>query len=302
VAQDTLVVKLTKAEQGDLRGRLDAGSFEWRTAPHAQYSVKGEGVVATLYNSGKLVVQGPAPDEFLARFVAGKAPVPKKKASKAESEDGDAVSQVLVTTVGSDEAGKGDFFGPLVVAAVRLDPEVADKMKSGGVMDSKKLTDVKALQLGKALRDSVPYSVVRVDPEQYNERYPKYSGLNQFLAELHAQAIAEVAQPGVRVLVDRFANESVMRKALQGLDIQLEQAVRAERNMAVAAASILARQEFLIGMADLSDRFSMELHKGAGFPVDRCGVNFVERHGWDSLGLVAKLHFKNTGKVRDRLS
>ena len=169
-------------------------------------------------------------------------------------------------------------------------------------MDSKKLTDVKALQLGKALREIVPYAVVRVDPEQYNERYPKYSGLNPFLADLHAEAIREVAQPGVRVLVDRFANENVMRKALQGLDIQLEQAVRAERNMAVAAASILARQEFLLGMAELSDRFGMELHKGAGFPVDDCGVSFVERHGWDSLGLVAKLHFKNTGKVRDRLS
>ncbi len=296
------MVNLTKVEQGDLRGRLDGGSFEWRTAPHAQYSVKGEGVVATLYNSGKLVVQGATPEEFLARFVAGKAPDPKKKVSKAKSEEGDAVSQVLVTTVGSDEAGKGDFFGPLVVAAVRLDPEVAKKMQEGGVMDSKKLTDAKALQLGKALRETVPYSVVRVDPEQYNVRYPKYSGLNPFLADLHAEAIRELAQPGVRVLVDRFANESVMRKALAGLDIQLEQAVRAERNMAVAAASVLARQEFLLGMADLSERFSMELHKGAGFPVDRCGVNFVERHGWDSLGLVAKLHFKNTGKIRDRLA
>jgi ribonuclease HIII len=293
---------LTKPEQGDLRGRLDAGSFEWRTAPHAQFSVKGEGVVATLYNSGKLVVQGATPDEFLARFVAGKAPDPKKKASKVVSEAGDSVSQILVTTVGSDEAGKGDFFGPLVVAAVRLDPAVAEKMKAGGVMDSKKLTDAKALQLGIALRETVPHSVVRVDPESYNERYPKYSGLNAFLAELHAEVIAEVAQPGVRVLVDRFANESVMRHALKGLDVKLEQAVRAERNMAVAAASILARQEFLLGMADLSDRFGMELHKGAGFPVDRCGVQFVERHGWDSLGLVAKLHFKNTGKVRDRLA
>ncbi len=301
VAQETSVVKLTKVEQGKLRGRLDGGSFEWRTAPHAQYSVKGEGVVATLYNSGKLVVQGPAPDEFLARFVDGKAPDPKKKKAKVEAEDSDAVSRVLVTTVGSDEAGKGDFFGPLVVAAVRLDPDVAAKMKSGGVMDSKKLTDVKALQLGKALRETVPFSVVRVDPEEYNARYPTYSGLNAFLAELHAQAITELAQPGVRVLVDRFANESVMRKALKGLDIKLEQAVRAERNMAVAAASILARQEFLLGMEELSERFGMALHKGAGYPVDACGVDFVQTHGWDSLGLVAKLHFKNTGKVRDRL-
>ena len=304
MGQETVVVKLGAGAQTQLRARLNAGAFEWRRVPHARFSVKGEGFVATLYASGKLVVQGADPEAFLARFVDGVEVPPKKTrpSSPAQSESEDAVAQLTVTTVGSDEAGKGDFFGPLVVAAVRLEPEVAAKMKLGGVMDSKRLTDAKAHQLGAALRASVPYSVVRVDPEEYNRRYPTYSGLNAFLAELHAEAIRAVAQPGVRVLVDRFANERVMKAALKGLDIQLEQATRAERNMAVAAASILARQEFLLGLAELSEAYGVALHKGAGRPTDDSGVCFAQACGMELLPKVAKMHFKNTEKIRARLA
>ena len=301
MGQETLVVKLTSAQQAQLRSRLNAGSFEWRKVPHASFSVKGEGVVATQYRSGKLVVQGGDPEAFLARFVEGGQPVPKKPKTRTERESGDDVAKLTVTTVGSDEAGKGDFFGPLVVAAVRLEPEVARKMAKGGVMDSKRLTDAKAFELGAALRGTVPFSVVRVDPPEYNHRYPQYSGLNPFLADLHAEAIRAVAQPGVRVLVDRFAKEGLMQKALGDLDIRLEQATRAERNMAVAAASILARQEFLLGLQELSDEAGVPLHKGAGRPTDDSGVRYVEAHGFEALGNVAKLHFKNTEKIRARI-
>lgn len=302
MGQETIVVQLSAAEQAALRQRLNAEDFAWRKVPHASFSVKGEGVVATQYRSGKLVVQGADPQMFVDRFVGGAPPVASKKASRDQREAEDEVAALHVTTVGSDEAGKGDYFGPLVVAAVRLEPEVAKKMAAGGVMDSKRLTDSKAHQMGAALRASVPYAIVRVDPEDYNRRYPRYAGLNPFLAELHAEAIAEVAQPGVRVLVDRFANERVMQKALRGLDITLEQATRAERNMAVAAASILARQEFLLGLAELSEEYDVPLHKGAGPPTDRSGLRFVAEHGFEALRKVAKLHFKNTEKIRGRMA
>ena len=304
MTQQTLVVKLLGAQQLRLRERLNAGTFEWRKTPHARFSVKGEGAVVTLYNSGKLVVQGADPEAWVARYVEGDVRVAKPKAasSKEASEAGDSVSQILVTTVGSDETGKGDYFGPLVVSAVRLEPEAAQKMAEGGVMDSKKLTDVRALELGAALRQLVPFSVVRVDPVDYNRRYAEYTGLNPFLADLHAEAIREVAQAGDRVLVDKFAAESVMKRALKGLDVKLEQATRAERNMAVAAASIIARQEFLLALVELSERFGVGLHKGAGRPTDESGVRFVQEHGFEELVHVAKLHFKNTEKVRARVS
>ncbi len=301
MGQETIVVKLSASEQAALRQRLNAENFDWRKVPYASFSVRGEGVIATQYRSGKLVVQGSEPRLFVERFVGGKQPQASKKSRPRVDEASDAVAQLTVTTVGSDEAGKGDYFGPLVVAAVRLEPEVAQKMAAGGVMDSKRLTDSKAHQMGAALRASVPHAIVRVDPEDYNRRYPNYSGLNPFLAELHAEAIAQVAEPGVRVLVDRFANERLMQKALRGLDITLEQATRAERNMAVAAASILARQEFLLGLAELSETFGVSLHKGAGRPTDESGLRFVAEHGLDSLAKVAKLHFKNTGKIRARV-
>lgn len=299
MTQQTHVVQVDASNQRSLRERLNAEDFQWRKVPYASFSVKGQDVVATLYESGKLVVQGAGAEAFLGRFVTG-TPVAAKAKRSVPKED--SVAALDVTTVGSDEAGKGDYFGPLVVAAVRLEPDIARKMREGGVMDSKQLTDARALELGTALRKTVPYAVVRVDPVDYNRRYPKYSGLNAFLADLHAEAIRQVALPGVRVLVDRFAAEAVMKRALKGLDIVLEQATKAERNMAVAAASILARQEFLLGLAELSERFDVPLHKGAGRPTDESGVRFVREHGLEALEQVAKLHFKNTGKVRARVS
>ena len=287
MGQETLVVKLTSAQQTQLRSRLNAGAFEWRKVPHANFSVKGEGVVATQYRSGKLVVQGGDPQAFVARFVEGGQPVPKKAKARTERESEDDVAQLTVTTVGSDEAGKGDFFGPLVVAAVRLEPEVARKMAEGGVMDSKRLTDAKAFELGAALRATVPYSVVRVDPPEYNQRYPKYSGLNPFLADLHAEAIRAVAEPGVRVLVDRFANERLMKQALADLDIRLEQAPRAERKHGRGRGFHLGASGVPAGVARVE-------RSGWGQPPQRGGPAHGRQRG--ALRRSARLRSPRTGR------
>ena len=131
--------------------------------------------------------------------------------------------------------------------------------------------------------------------------YPRYSGLNPMLADLHAKAIGRVAQDGDRVLVDQFADAEVMRAATSHLTLKLEQAPRAERNVAVAAASVLARAEFLLALDTLSARWEVELRKGAGPPTDEAALAYVRTHGRDALGEVAKLHFKNTTKVEARL-
>lgn len=311
MTQKTLVVKLPPEAQDALESRLREGDFEWRRVPHARFSVKGEGGVATLYGSGKLVVQSTDPELFLARwtdldlsqFATQISEIDAPEASEsAAPEEQDEVARVDVPTVGSDETGKGDYFGPLVVAAVRLDPEQVAQVRDWGVVDSKRLTDERALRLGAMLRSETTCAVERLDPQQYNRDYDRQEGgLNDLLAELHARAIRAVAQTGDRVLVDQFANQAVMQKALEGTDLRLTQATRAERNPAVAAASVLARSEFLVALSELSSEWGVDLRKGAGSPTDRAGLKFVQEHGIDALSKVAKLHFKNTAKIRARL-
>ncbi|MFT4541574.1 MAG: ribonuclease HIII [Planctomycetota bacterium] len=297
MAQQTQVVVLPFAERQALRDRMNAGAFEFRRVPHALFSVKGEGVVATLYKSGKFVVQGPDPGSFLARYTSVDASELAISVPKGASKP-DEIERLDVVTVGSDETGKGDFFGPLVVAAVRVTPEQVEAVRAEGITDSKKLTDPRALQLGAWIREHLPFALAVLDPEDYNRTYASYRNLNPMLADLHAQAIRKLVQPKMRVVVDQFANERLMREALEDTGVELFQATKGERNPAVAAASIVARQEFLVRLRELSERFDIELAKGAGAQVDRAGVNFARTHGIDGLGQVAKMHFKTLDKVR----
>ena len=278
-----------------LKTELERGAFDFRSVPHALFSVKGEGVVATGYASGKLVVQGDHPGEFLTRYLEGDVqPPPSAKAStRADAK----ASEAFVTMVGSDESGKGDYFGPLVVCAVRLEPEQSEAMLGGPVRDSKQINDDACRRLGAALRASVPHAVVQLSPLEYNAAHARYKNLNPLLADLHAKAIRQVCAPGMRVLVDQFANAKLMEQALAGSDVNLIQHPRAESVPAVAAASVIAREGFLNGLGELSDAFAIDLGKGAGAHVDQAARRFIALHGLGKLGNVAKLHFKNTQRV-----
>jgi ribonuclease HIII len=306
VSQKTLVVQMPRARGVELKRRLEAGAFDFRSVPHALFSVKGEGVVATFYESGKLVVQGDQPEMFVehwlgaeaAREAGGRTGAQGAVSSGAVS--GSAANETVDDSealIGSDECGKGDYFGPLVVAAVLLEPGQASKLRAAGVRDSKTLSDEQCKKLGAALRGVFPHAVVRLDPPRYNAIYVP-GKLNDLLGSLHAEAIAQLARPGIRVLVDQFANAKVMQQKLGKLDLRLEQRTHAESNAAVAAASIIAREEFLTALAALSEDAAVDLHKGAGPPVDLAAERFVAIHGMDGLSKVAKLHFKNTQKIR----
>jgi ribonuclease HIII len=293
VAQRTVVVKVPSARREALREKLGQGAFEWRQVPHADFSVKGEGVVATLYSSGKFVVQGSDPESFLVRFTDEEAPAPPRPIIQPKG------PPPTETATGSDEAGKGDYFGPLVVAAVRLDPKLGLELQEMGIEDSKTLSDTRALRLAAFIRDRVEHHhIVSLSPRDYNERYPTFPSLNPLLADLHAEAIRAVAQPGELVIVDQFARGGVMKRALGDLDCRLDEKPRAEIEVCVAAASVLARGEFLLALADLSERYGIDLRKGAGAPTDEAGAAFLAEHGPDALTNVAKLHFKNTQKIQ----
>jgi ribonuclease HIII len=250
----------------------------------------------TLYRSGKLVIQGPDPEGFVDAWLDDRArdEVPRRGTEAAPHGPAE-------TTVGSDESGKGDFFGPLVVAAVRLEPHEAEALSGGEVTDSKKLSDDQALRIGAALRERYPHAIEKLDPPEYNATHARVKNLNPMLAELHARAIARLAVPGVHVVVDQFAAARVLERALAAQpgceQLRLHQRPRAEEITVVAAASIIAREEFLLSLARLSDEFGVDLHKGAGTPVDRAARRFVGVHGTEALGRVAKVHFKNARKL-----
>ncbi len=293
MTQSTLVLKVPASRGPALRERFAAGPFDFRSVPHALFSVKGEGVVATLYTSGKFVIQGASPDLFAARWLGEDGARPRAEAAR-EAPSGPVPASIA--TIGSDEVGKGDYFGPLVVAAVLLEPGQAEELRGSGVRDSKTLTDEQCLRLGAALRSRYAVAVERLDPAEYNRVY-KAGKLNDLLADQHAKAIRRLARPGLRVVVDRFANEKLLEERLRALKVQLEQRPRAESEPAVAAASVVAREEFLVALKELGEEAAIDLHKGAGEPVDRAGRRYVALHGADALSKVAKLHFKNTQKI-----
>lgn len=288
MVQSTLVLELSPREQHELAERLQSGIFDHRVVPHARFSVKGEGVVATLYVSGKLVVQGSDAELFTQRYL-GRLPAPVVVAALADG---------TRPLIGADEAGKGDYFGPLVAAAVLLPPELRADVGRLGVTDSKRLSDTTMARLAPVLEANLSHAIEFLDPPEYNAAWKTKRNVNEVLADLHTKAIGRLAQPGMPVLIDRFAAGPLMEKRLQPLGVELSQSTRAERELAVAAASVLARNTFVERLNRLSQEWGVELQKGAGEPTDRAARQFVALFGFDALEKVAKVHFKNTEKIR----
>lgn len=204
---------------------------------------------------------------------------------------------------GSDESGKGDFFGPLVIAAVACDFTQGVAMAEWGITDSKKLSDGRAAKLsGEIVKAGIPHAIVAIGPEKYNELYAKFKNLNRLLAWGHARAIENLLeQVDVDIVVsDQFGDESLIQRALfeRGRKIRLVQMPRGEQDIAVAAASVMARAEFLKRLARLGKELGTPLPKGAGPPVDAAGKKIVASHGLAALSKIAKTHFKNFVKVQ----
>ena len=302
MTQETRVLKVDTATARELEARLQEAlpTAEWRNTPHARFALKADGVVVTCYTSGKLVVQGRDLDTFAGRFLGELAPAAPRERSKGKD---DADMPLDRRTVASDEAGKGDYFGPLVVAAVHATPDDAAALEEAGIADSKTLSDDRAHRLRGIVERQLDHAIRVVPPEEYNRRHREKGNLNLLLAELHADVLGELVgrhRDAEVAIVDRFGAEAEVARQLHdriGVAMPLEQVPRAERHLAVAAASILARSAFLEGLAACSDACGTDLHKGAGPPVDTAARRVVEIGGRDLLATVAKLHFRNTARV-----
>jgi len=206
---------------------------------------------------------------------------------------------------GIDESGKGDYFGPLVVAGVYVEPHQVPDLQVMGIKDSKQLSDQRALALARELSSHVTSSLVVIGPKRYNELYEKMKNLNKILAWAHARVLENILQQVdcSRALSDQFGDERFILNALleKGKKIELEQRPKAESDPAVAAASILARAEFLRRLQRLSQEVGTTLPKGASKLVEDAARSLVKRNGQQVLQNVAKWHFRTTQAVLDTL-
>ena len=201
---------------------------------------------------------------------------------------------------GVDEAGKGDYFGYLVVAGVLIDDAAAHKLKEMGVKDSKRLSDSSVSKLAAKIKKICKHDIVRISPEKYNTLYKKFKSLNKLLAWGHARVIENLLEKNEidMIITDKFGDENFLKKTLfeKGKKAKIQQRVRAESDIAVAAASILARAEFLRTLKMLSMEIGFSLPKGATH-VEESAKQLVGKHGEGILDFIAKRHFKTTKRV-----
>ncbi|MBE6356072.1 MAG: ribonuclease HIII [Lentisphaerae bacterium] len=302
MAATTYSCKISDLESAALKNLLEARGWEFSTLPYARYKATGNQVNVVAYESGKLVVQGKGTEEFVIFTLE-----PEILHTFTYSGANENLPDPTETTIhgGIDESGKGDFFGPLVIAGVIVTPETAVKLRELGVCDSKKITSSeKIVRLAAEIRRIAHghYSQVVLPPETYNRLYGSIGNLNRLLAWGHARVIENLLEscPGCpRMLSDKFGDERLIRNALmeRGKQIIMEQMVRAESDVAVAAASILARDGFLAGMKKLAQISGRELPKGAGPSVKSAAAEIFARCGEDIFRKIAKLHFKTWNEI-----
>ncbi len=282
-------------EQGEkLLSHAKAKGLTITTPPFAHFSAKTKGLSITYYESGKLVIQGKEKDEFI-RFTL-----------EPEILNTLEYSHPITTVdthehIGVDEAGKGDLFGPLCVAALHADTKGIEKLLEIGVKDSKQMSDPTILKLSKLIKQSYDYEILSLYPSKYNELYERFKNLNHLLAWCHSRVINTVVTQTkcADVLIDQFASEHLVANAVKKLHvpINLRQRHKGESDPVVAGASILARAAFVEGIAKLSEHYKIDLPKGASTLVIKAGKNFVKLYGEEELKSIAKLHFKTIKEI-----
>lgn len=298
--------KLTDAEAARLESLLHERGYEFRDVPHARFAAGRDKLTVVFYESGKLVVQGKNTREFV-EFVLEPEVLQRVELGYEEVVNPD----LLRPRIGVDESGKGDFFGPLCIAAVYVNEQVIQAWKPTGIRDSKRITsDKKIREFADQIRNTpgCVTSVVPIGNEAYNRLYAKMRSVNRLLAWGHARVIENLMQqrsrlnpPPVLAISDQFAaSKETVGKALMALgrEIELVQRHKAESDLAVAAASILARAEFIDRLAALEKACGMTLPRGASKQVDEAAKQLFEARGSEALQQVSKMHFRTAFRAQ----
>lgn len=298
---------LTPQQIFRLKNDLPSRGFEPIAVPHTQFAAVKEKLRVAVYSSGKLLVQGRGVRDFVEFYlepnVLGEARL--------------GYEHVLDPTmreprIGVDESGKGDFFGPMVVAGVFVHEGVIRSWQEShaGIRDSKTVSsDARIGALARIIRQTqgCVFDIVAISPPKYNELHEKMGSVNKILAWGHARVIENLLETVEckKAISDQFGDRALIQNALmkRGREIDLVQRHKAEGDLAVAAASILAREEFVRRLKQLGEKMGVPLPKGASEAVEVAGRKIVAAHGAEKLGEVAKLHFRTAGRVlRERLA
>ena len=292
--------KLDAQQAERLQSYLHEHGFKTREVPYARFAGEKDHLNVVFYESGKLVVQGKGTQEFV-EFVLEPEIIQEARLGYENVLN----PETLLPRLGVDESGKGDFFGPLCVAGVYANEQVIRSWQQQGIKDSKQIgSDRRIAELAKVIRQTpgCVYTVVPIGNPAYNRLYHSVGNVNSILAWGHARVIenllgqrGRMVPPPVRAISDQFAsNQETVARALMtlGRQIELIQRHKAEEDLAVAAASILARDEFVTRLVRLSKQYDLEFPKGASAAVDAAAKEFITRHGSEALSQVAKMHFR----------
>ena len=292
--------KLDEQQQNEAFNLLNTSKYEPKNVPHTRISVAIPDCRINLYNSGKLLIQGKGAQEWIT-FTLETEILKGTQLRHEDLEDPEAYKPHM----GIDESGKGDFFGPLVIASAYTNENLVEKLRDMGVRDSKKISSDKvALNMARDIKKLLGHrcAMVTIGPRSYNRMYSKIRNVNKLLAWGHARAIENLLEkvPDCpRALSDKFGPTHQIERALmdKGKKIQLDQRTKAESDPAVAAASILARAGFLYALKEMGKTHNFEVPKGASEKVRRQAEKLVAYKGPGILLETAKCHFKTTDQV-----
>jgi ribonuclease HIII len=291
---------LSPAQAAKLELLLREEGYKFETRPYTLYFAQKDKLTIAVYEKGpKVVIQGRGTEDFV-RFrlepdILGEAQLGYEEVFNPE---------MFEPHFGIDESGKGDFFGPLVIAGVHVHLDLARQFKEIGITDSKRISSDKRIRdLAAAIRKSgAAQSVVTIGPDRYNALFQKIGNLNRLLAWGHARVIENLCalRPECpRALSDKFADVRVLQRALmeKGRNIVIDQRTKAESDYAVAAASILAREKFIDWLHAAEKRLGVFLPRGVSASVKEAAKKIAESGGREALAAVAKMHFKTAAEV-----
>ena len=283
-----------------------------KTPPYAVFQADEADTVVTLYQSGKAVFQGISADidanlwSQMEKNLNPNKNVDMKVASNEKKKETKKNSKVYyANTIGSDEVGTGDYFGPIVVTASYVTKEDIPFLESLGVKDSKKLTDEQILKITPQIIKKIPYYTMTLSNKEYNQRHSEYN-MNAMKAILHNKALLEMTKQYKNydyIVVDQFAEKYVYYNYLRkvpNVQRNITFITKAEDQcLSVACSAIISRYIFIKEFDKLSKKYNQTLPKGAGPIVDEVGAKLVKEYGIDVLNEIAKTNFKNTEKIKE---
>lgn len=267
-----------------------------KTPPYAIFQAEEEDTIITLYESGKAMFQG------TSAFVDANM---WKAIKENDEDDKNEIDYLNTTSVGSDEVGTGDYFGPIIVTSCYVKKEDLPFLKDLGCTDSKKITDEKIKKIAPEIIKKIKYKSIILSNEEYNQKYSKENNMNKIKAIMHNRVLSlildEIDEKLDYIIVDEFAKENRYYSYLNEIPSVIKNitfVTKAEsKNMAVACASIISRYIFLQEFDKLSDTYHIPLPKGSGANVDKIGEELVEKYGKEVLEKTAKKNFSNTSRI-----